>query len=235
MSTAAATPHWRDAYRLSKEDAQHMYIQVLHRMIVGMLVVILGLAVILVSQGNHVKLLKVEIAQLNTEKAAVVAENTDLKGMLVPILKKVDEATRYLQAEHGLPYDKAHLYATNFMKTSLESGMPFLVTMATAWRESHFDANALSYNYSSHGMMQVNWYWWKDYFGLKSKKELYDPVKNIAMGTEILRWNYENHGRTLYSALYHYYGTDNPAANDEYASDVLLRSRILRRKFEKYA
>jgi hypothetical protein len=62
--------------------------------------------------------------------------------------------------------------------------------------------------------------------GAYSNADLYDPATNVSVATKLLELKLQGAG-DIRTALMHYYGSKNPAANARYADQILAASHAL--------
>lgn len=121
-------------------------------------------------------------------------------------------------------YAKHVVSAANYFKVD-----PFLVA-AVMIKES--TANFMSASSSSCGLMQIHWEvhkeWLKVKFGIKSKRDIYDPKTNIYAGAMLLSGYLTKEG-SVEGALARYLG----ATSREYAGFVIAKQRTMLRKYKQ--
>jgi hypothetical protein len=96
--------------------------------------------------------------------------------------------------------------------------------VAIFYQESRYKAYAK--NHDDWGLGQINARTWKKFFGIKSKKELLNPILNIHLSCKILEMAYDTHSNHI--DWYGYYHSWNSIPRKEYVKKI---DKIMRRQY----
>lgn len=204
------------------------YIGFMHKVIVIMLVAIFGMGAGFVYDGYKDRETLIQMSELMWQRDEAILENLQMKELTKPVQKKIDKAGGYISKKYGVPIETAKSYARQELINAQRTGIPFAVGLAITDKESSFNPDAISYTGCCYGLKQVHLrIWSKEKPGL-TKRDLYDPYKNIAIGYDILKEYYQLTG-SLSGALGRYYGSTVPEQNLAYAEDVIRRSQQIAR------
>lgn len=215
----------------SLESYLLVQVKFLSTMIAVLFIFIFLLGMRIVSQAETIGELRGTIVTLKTDIDGKQKEIDRLNGIIAPIQKKVMQGAAWINKRYGIPMPTAVSYSWETMSNSLRTDMPYLVVMATIWKESDFRAHIASYNGTSHGLMMIHLKAHIAKYKFKLE-DLYDPSKNIRYGTDIMKEYYADTG-SLFGMLKRYYGSTVPEENDVYASDVMWRAHYMAKAFDK--
>lgn len=204
------------------------YVGMQHGIMLFLLIAFFALGGGIVYQGTVIKQKEAMIAQLQVEKNDIILENVRLNELVAPIQKKIRLGAKFIHDKHHVPMDVALGYAHSEMVEALKTDLPFSVGLAVTSKESEFKSRAISYTGCCIGHKQINYAVWKKEIPSLTKRDLYDPDKNVALGYRILR-QYVDRTGSLPIALQRYYGSTVREDNVAYADDVIRRSRIIAR------
>lgn len=109
------------------------------------------------------------------------------------------------------------------------------IVIALIQKESNFDADAISYNGSSFGLMQINEKWHKARMKRVGCTDLFNPHQNVAVGIDLLAELYDMNSSTAWVLMAYNggcsYANENFAEGiiSSYAQSVIHNSKSLER------
>ena len=95
-------------------------------------------------------------------------------------------------------------YIKCFERSAKKHNVPLLLLLSVAKGESNFNPGAVS-NKGAVGIMQILWPGTAKDLGFKTRKELFDPCRNIDAGTRYMAWLLQKYDGDIYLALAAYF------------------------------
>ncbi len=95
---------------------------------------------------------------------------------------------------------KKYPYEACFRKAAIQYGLPLTLLLAVARGESDFNPLAAS-NKSCYGIMQIRWPQTANELGIKRKKQLFDPCRNIKAGARYIRQMLDRYNGNIHFAM----------------------------------
>lgn len=136
----------------------------------------------------------------------------------------VKTSAALMHGVYNVPMKQALKLAKWEVKYSRKYNIDLKYGLAISAQESRWVAKAVSPNDSSLGIKQVNCHSWCEHFGV-TRKDLFNPEKNIELGYRILAENRQRYG-SMDKAILAYYGSTSQAENQEYLGYVLMKLRL---------
>lgn len=138
------------------------------------------------------------------------------------------------QGMQSYPYFKC------FENSSKKHNVPLLLLLSVAKGESNFNPEAVS-NKGAVGIMQILWPGTASDLGFKTRKELFDPCRNIDAGARYLKWLLQQYDGDIYLTLAAYFSGPSrvkkgmvPDYGDDYSRYIYSKFAAIRETpFEK--
>lgn len=203
-----------------------------HYSIIACLVLMFGLAMYgNVKQYLHAQTFETTIQQKDQDLEAARRERDDAKDKLQKRIDKIMDISDAIRSTYpNVPKNKAIMMADAQIRYSQQYKIETHIGLGISGIESGFNPNAVSYNGTSHGSMQVHYKVWKKELPGLTLKCLHDIDCGIKTGYKILARYRELNKGNMYAAMKSYYGATDTSENVKYANRVFLKAMYFKSK-----